>query len=142
VLASVVTVIAPSVVPVTAEIDPERTDTDVLRPGGPSIEKGYSRKQGQAEQQRPTRKRGAFCLSAHARSSVPRGHPASPPNSFKIAKQYPMPPLALQYLPSRSQGDSKNRTQQGVTRVTNQILSMNHPHWRAWDGSHALEYSG
>jgi hypothetical protein len=40
------------------------------------------------------------------------------------------------------QGDSKNRTREGVTSAANQILSMNHPHWRAWDGSHALGCSG
>jgi hypothetical protein len=46
VIAAVVTIIAPSVVPVTAEIDPERTDTDVLRRGRPGIEKGYDGKHG------------------------------------------------------------------------------------------------
>jgi hypothetical protein len=46
VIAAVVTIIAPSVVPVTAEIDPKRTDTDVLRRGRPGIEKGYDGKHG------------------------------------------------------------------------------------------------
>jgi len=33
-------VMTPSVVPVTAEIDPQRSDTDILRLGRPGIEKG------------------------------------------------------------------------------------------------------
>ena len=45
-IAAVVTVIAPSVVPVTAEIDPKRTNTEVLRRGRPGIEKGSRGKQG------------------------------------------------------------------------------------------------
>jgi hypothetical protein len=48
VIAAVVTIIAPSVVPVTAEIDPpEGTETETnLRRGRPGIEKGYDGKQG------------------------------------------------------------------------------------------------
>ncbi len=46
VIAAVVTIIAPSVVPMTAEIDPKRTDTDILRRSRPGIEKGGGDKQG------------------------------------------------------------------------------------------------
>ncbi|MGH6852083.1 MAG: hypothetical protein ACREDJ_02575 [Methylocella sp.] len=48
VAAIVVTIIAPSVVPVTAEIDPpDGTETETkLRRGRPSIEKGDGGKQG------------------------------------------------------------------------------------------------
>jgi len=39
-------VMTPSVVPVTAEIDPQGSDTDILRLGRPGIEKGYGGNQG------------------------------------------------------------------------------------------------
>jgi hypothetical protein len=36
----------PSVVPVTAEMDPQGSNTDILRVGRPGIEKGYGGNQG------------------------------------------------------------------------------------------------
>jgi hypothetical protein len=39
-------VMTPSVVPMTAEIDPHGSDTDILRLGRPGIEKGYGGNQG------------------------------------------------------------------------------------------------
>ena len=46
VIVAIRAVMTPSMVPVTAEIDSQGSDTDILRLGRPGIEKGYGGNQG------------------------------------------------------------------------------------------------
>ncbi|MGH6846277.1 MAG: hypothetical protein ACREC0_02225 [Methylocella sp.] len=65
VIAVVVTIIAATSIIAALYKGKIEVQTD-LRPGRPGIEKGYSGKQGLAEQQRPARKRLPFCRAVHA----------------------------------------------------------------------------